>query len=109
MEVKRTAEAERNRIAAVNKPTGRVTYNGNVYVGDLLEGRPHGVGRMDYFSDADDTVVYYEGTWTHGKHDGYGKKQFVDDNWYEGLWKNGGRILWLMHFNISTKLSQAVS
>eukprot|EP00588_Corethron_pennatum_P027964 CAMPEP_0194334358 /NCGR_PEP_ID=MMETSP0171-20130528/65855_1 /TAXON_ID=218684 /ORGANISM="Corethron pennatum, Strain L29A3" /LENGTH=232 /DNA_ID=CAMNT_0039096971 /DNA_START=70 /DNA_END=768 /DNA_ORIENTATION=+ len=89
-ETERALAAEKDRQNAVEKTTGRVTYsNGNVYVGDLLDGRPHGVGRMEYFSDSDDTAIYYEGTWAQGKHEGRGKKKYVDDNWYEGEWMDG--------------------
>ena len=62
--------------------------NGDVYVGDIVKGQPHGLGRMDY-ADNDDDILYYDGNWKNGKHEGVGKKVWIDDMWYDGEWKNG--------------------
>ena len=62
--------------------------NGNRYQGDMVRGKPHGFGRMDY-ADNDDDILYYEGEWQHGLHEGFGKKIWMDNMWYNGQWKNG--------------------
>lgn len=94
------AEEDRQRIAALAGGNGedgddddqqvvRVEYsNGNVYLGTLVNGEPHGSGRMDY-ADNDDDILYYEGEWKNGKHEGSGKKVWMDDMWYNGEWKDG--------------------
>jgi hypothetical protein len=80
---------EHDRLVVKNKSHGRVEYsNGNVYHGDLLEGRPHGAGRMDY-ADNDDDILSYEGEWVEGKHQGKGKKVWMDHVWYQGNWYEG--------------------
>jgi hypothetical protein len=89
----RMSQAEQDRVAHAHIPhgeSGRVEYssNGNVYVGHLLNGEPHGQGRMD-FGENDDDILYYLGEWVHGKHQGQGKKVWMDDLWYEGEWYNG--------------------
>jgi hypothetical protein len=68
----------------------RIEYasNGNVYVGHLVNGEPHGQGRMDY-GENDDDILYYDGEWVHGKHQGQGKKVWMDNLWYQGVWFNG--------------------
>ena len=62
--------------------------NGDLYVGDVVRGQPHGQGRMDY-ADNDDDILFYEGGWKEGKHAGLGKKVWMDDTWYEGSWQDG--------------------
>ena len=47
---------------------------------------PHGVGRMDYNDMTD--ILYYEGDRVLGLHEGRGRKEWIDDLWYEGEWKN---------------------
>ena len=80
---------ERDRAANADRLGGRIEYSsGNVYVGDLLDGEPHGAGRMDY-ADNNDNILHYEGEWVRGKHEGRGKKVWMDDLWYEGDWENG--------------------
>lgn len=61
--------------------------NGNMYRGDMLRGSPHGFGRMEY-ADNDDDILYYEGEWKHGLHEGFGKKVWMDDMYYAGQWRN---------------------
>lgn len=81
--------AEEDRAKNSDKSHGRVKYSsGNVFVGDLLKGEPHGTGRMDY-ADNDMDIIYYQGEWANGKHQGKGKKVWMDDMWYEGEFKNG--------------------
>jgi hypothetical protein len=93
-EKKRVEEEERllteqDRAKNTDKNHGQIEYsNENVYVGDLSNGEPHGTGRMDY-ADNDDDILCYEGEWVNGRHQGKGKKVWMDDMWYEGDWYNG--------------------
>ncbi|GMI58333.1 hypothetical protein TeGR_g8952 [Tetraparma gracilis] len=80
--------AERDRIKAAALGSSTINYsNGDVYVGETLDGERHGQGRMDY-ALSDEDVIYYEGGWANGKHSGRGKKQWLDDLWYEGEWRD---------------------
>ena len=89
VEAERMVTAERDRENNSDKESGRVEYSdGNIYVGNLLDGAPHGSGRMDY-ADNEDNILYYEGEWSHGRHEGKGKKLWMDDLWYEGDWQDG--------------------
>jgi hypothetical protein len=81
--------AEEDRVKNTDKKDGTLAYsNGNVYVGALKDGEPHGLGRMDY-ADNDDDILHYEGEWVNGKHQGRGKKLWRDNLWYEGEWYEG--------------------
>lgn len=70
---------------------GEITYEGNKYVGEYKNGKPHGKGRLEYTS-ADDGPFYYEGDWVNGKKEGNGKLYITMYGvWYllyEGEWKN---------------------
>ena len=90
-EERRRGEEERDRVRAsreVEGGEGRVEYsNGDVYEGGLVEGVRHGRGRMDYGDYGD--VLWYDGEWRNGLHEGAGRKEWVDSLWYEGEWKGG--------------------
>jgi hypothetical protein len=89
LEDERRKVAEVDRLKHTDKASGRVEYtNGHVYVGGLLNGQPQGQGRMDY-ADNENDILSYEGQWANGKHEGLGKKVWMDDLWYQGEWKNG--------------------
>eukprot|EP00549_Striatella_unipunctata_P013345 CAMPEP_0118705190 /NCGR_PEP_ID=MMETSP0800-20121206/19721_1 /TAXON_ID=210618 ORGANISM="Striatella unipunctata, Strain CCMP2910" /NCGR_SAMPLE_ID=MMETSP0800 /ASSEMBLY_ACC=CAM_ASM_000638 /LENGTH=222 /DNA_ID=CAMNT_0006607299 /DNA_START=727 /DNA_END=1395 /DNA_ORIENTATION=+ len=81
--------AEADRQKHTHKSNGRIEYtNGNIYEGELRDGLPHGFGRMDY-ADNDDDILYYEGDWVNGQHQGNGTKVWMDDLWYKGEWYQG--------------------
>jgi len=89
LETEQAVAAEQDREKNSDKMKGRVAYtNGNVYVGELTNGEPHGSGRMDY-ADNDDNILYYDGLWANGKHEGPGYKQWMDNVRYNGGWSNG--------------------
>ena len=55
--------------------------NGDVYVGEMRDGVPSGVGTMQYSDDGssdrlESSLVTYEGEWLNGKHHGKGKKDW---------------------------------
>ena len=69
------------------KPDGRgrmTCANGNVYKGEWKEGKPDGRGKM---TDTDGSV--YEWDWKDGLQDGRGKMTYATGLVYEGEWKDG--------------------
>lgn len=45
-----------------------IHYDGGIYKGDVIDGKPHGKGRMTYNDKS-----YYDGEWSYGKKNGIGK------------------------------------
>jgi len=62
--------------------------NGNVYVGQMEDGKKHGFGKLTW---ADGAV--YVGDWKDGKRDGEGKLTLADGEVYVGDWKDNKRGL----------------
>lgn len=60
--------------------------NGDVYVGETLNGKRHGKGKYTY---ADGT--FYEGEYMNDKRHGKGKYTYADGTFYEGEYVNGKR------------------
>ena len=60
--------------------------NGAVYVGDLVDGVPHGKGEARYPSGD-----VYVGDIVYGVRDGYGEYTWADGEKYVGEWKDGKR------------------
>lgn len=82
--------AEKDRINNCGKRNGSIRYsNGDVYTGDLNDGQPHGRGKIEYGEASEDDAIYYDGEWVSGKHEGKGKKLWIDDMRYEGEWRAG--------------------
>ena len=61
--------------------------NGALYVGDWLNHKPHGKGKMvqDPISKK---LFSYEGDWREGKQHGLGVFKYADGSFYEGYWRN---------------------
>ncbi|KDO22090.1 hypothetical protein SPRG_12076 [Saprolegnia parasitica CBS 223.65] len=59
------------------------------YDGEFLDGRPHGVGKATYSSDA--SFATYSGEWAHGCFDGVGTLQYRDGSVYAGTFVKGER------------------
>ena len=59
--------------------------DGSKYVGEVKNGKPHGIGKIKYFDGAT-----YSGNWKYGKYFGKGKINFINNNdWYSmGLYYN---------------------
>ena len=74
--------------------------NGDTYTGTMVNGEPHGEGKMVM---ADGTT--YEGRWAKGKHSGPGVKIWMDGITYNGQWENGmmhgqGKYTSKLHFHL---------
>ena len=65
--------------------------NGNVYEGEVLDGKPHGQGTMTYAKDNKSKMVQYVGAWQNGKRHGQGRLTWNDGDAFEGLWVDGSR------------------
>lgn len=65
--------------------------NGNVYEGEVLDGKPHGQGTMTYAKDNKSKMVQYVGAWKNGKRHGQGRLTWNDGDAFEGLWVDGSR------------------
>lgn len=66
---------------------GKAYYkDGRFYEDEWLKGRPHGEGKLYY----DNMNIWYEGQWVKGKREGYGKSYYEDGTLaFEGEWKDG--------------------
>ena len=67
----------------VEKPVRIVSPNGDVYVGEIVSGKPHGQGTRT-FTNGDK----YVGEWKNGKENGNGKRNSPDGRNYVGEWKD---------------------
>ena len=68
----------------VEEPVRIVSPNGDVYVGEIVSGKPHGQGTRT-FTNGDK----YVGEWKNGKENGNGKRNSPDGRNYVGEWKDG--------------------
>eukprot|EP00984_Skeletonema_dohrnii_P026955 scaffold16385_cov73-Skeletonema_dohrnii-CCMP3373.AAC.2 len=64
----------------------KITYNGLVYDGDVVDGKPNGRGKMIYLGGD-----VYEGEWKNGCLNGQGTYNWNDGRSYKGEWKDGKR------------------
>ena len=58
--------------------------NGDLYFGQWKDGRQNGHGTMKYFSGR-----LYDGEWKDGEQHGHGTMKYVNGKFYDGEWKNG--------------------
>merc|ERR1719258_631252 len=68
--------------------------NGDVYVGQMKDGKQHGNGKMVYVEDEDDehyASEVYEGEWKDGNFHGKGTYTDADGDVYDGDWKDDKR------------------
>jgi len=70
----------------------KLTYpNGNVFEGDVVDGKPHGKGKYifahDDFAGAYNDV--YDGDFVKGEFSGYGKMTYTNGKTQEGYWRSG--------------------
>ena len=68
----------------VEQPVRIVSPNGDVYVGEVMSGKPDGQGTRT-FTNGDK----YVGEWKDGKENGNGKRNSPDGRKYVGEWKAG--------------------
>ena len=91
----------------VEEPVRLVSPNGDVYVGEVMSGEPHGQGTLTFTDgrmyvgqykdgkmDGNGTYTWtngskYEGEWKEGKQDGQGTLTLSSGNKYEGEFKDG--------------------
>lgn len=73
---------------------GTLVYNnGDIYIGHLLDNKPHGHGFMQYAKKDkwDESVKFpgsiYIGSWLEGFRHGYGKQIYKNGDIYEGKWR----------------------
>jgi len=81
------AELDRARAAESSRSFGIINYsNGDVYNGVIVNGERHGDGSMVYADDNDDNAISFVGHWANGLHHGFGRKDWLDNIYYEGHW-----------------------
>ena len=61
------------------------------YVGDIVNGKPHGKGKLFYKEDDKYNRVSYEGDWVNGERSGNGTLIWKSGEKYTGNWKNNNR------------------
>ena len=68
------------------------------YIGQVAEGKPHGLGAAQTRPDVTLPVYVYAGEWNYGLRHGMGRHEFGEDLTYVGGWSNGKKhgpgILW---------------
>ncbi len=82
--------AEREKKKALEVTTIKYP-NGDFYEGTVLNGKPHGKGKMTYAKDDAYERVSYEGDWVNGNCHGKGKMTFANGDVYEGDFKDDKR------------------
>ena len=71
---------------------GVYTYKGgSKYVGDWINGKQEGQGRMEYVISGQENPSVYIGEWKDGKRDGKGVYYYSNGNVYDGSWKENLR------------------
>ncbi len=83
-------EGDRNEL---NERDGNGTAhytNGDVYTGQFLKGKRHGLGIYKYFENQVQ-VAFYDGYWNNGNKEGKGKYSYMDGGYYDGDFINGDR------------------
>ena len=63
--------------------------NGDKYVGEWRDGKPHGQGTHVWGPSAKSAGDKYVGEWRDGKNHGQGTYTFTDGRVMEGIWKDG--------------------
>lgn len=70
-----------NKSSKTNKSKPVIMSNGDLFEGPIVDGRPHGFGRLK--SSEKGT---YEGQFVHGRKSGAGKMFFINGEFYNGEW-----------------------
>ncbi len=69
--------------------TQEFEYDGGIYRGEALNGKPHGMGRIIYYHTSIDPRMEYCGYFKNGKRHGEGVMYWRDGDQYAGSWENG--------------------
>lgn len=82
------ADLEANRKNESLTGFGTKVFNAGTYTGDMIRGRCHGTGTMQYNNGG-----WYTGQWENGSWAGEGSGKYIHDDGsvYEGTYKNGVR------------------
>ncbi len=72
------------KVSVVDEPVRIVSPNGDVYVGEVMSGKPHGQGTITYPNGRK-----YVGEWKDGLPNGQGTDIFPDGKMYVGQYKDG--------------------
>lgn len=92
-ELRRYFEAGRRSAGDLSAGSTIRYPNGNVYVGELRDGRPHGYGKMRYAGGET-----YTGEWSAGARHGWGIRTAAGDK-YAGEWHEGKALgLWAVDY-----------
>ncbi len=70
---------------------GELLLDKGKYVGEILNGKPHGKGKISYVSTDEFDRVSYEGDWLDGNRTGQGTMIWKSGEKYVGGWNNGNR------------------
>ncbi len=70
---------------------GEIMINKDRYVGEYINGKPHGKGTIYYASDDSYKRKSYEGDWVNGKRQGHGTMIWNDGEKYVGEWNDNSR------------------
>ena len=65
----------------------KIYKNGIYYIGEMLNGIPHGKGII-YYKNGN---IKYDGEFVNGKFEGNGKYIYENGEYYIGQWLNGNR------------------
>lgn len=66
--------------------------NYDIYEGDWLDGKMHGVGKYMFWNEAKDMYTQtYEGQFNNGVREGKGTMKYANRNVYTGFWQNNMR------------------
>lgn len=79
-----------NLNIATGAQKGELMIGENKYVGEYLNGQPHGYGTLYFFNDKYNRKSY-EGAWINGKRAGQGTMIWNDGEKYVGGWEDGLR------------------
>ncbi len=66
----------------------KITYEGGIYEGEVVNGKPHGQGKLLYSLNNVSNYVSYEGDWFDGEKQGKGTMIWKNGDKYVGNWKN---------------------
>lgn len=64
-------------------------YDDGKYMGEALNGKPHGEGLIFYDESIDPIRMRYAGSWVDGKRQGKGVMRWRNGDTYDGYWENG--------------------
>ena len=64
-------------------------YDGGIFRGEALNGKPHGMGKITYYNTSIDPRMEYRGYFVNGKRHGEGEMYWRNGDLYVGNWEDG--------------------